>query len=496
MSTRHPADSSLVLTIDVGSSSLRANLFTEDARQLTEFDAQHAYDTRLPAGSGVEIDPQVLFDCLFSTIDKTLALAGSRATQIAGVGTCSLVSNVMGIDRAGKPTTPIYTWADTRPSEDAARLRSELHEVDLRERTGSAAIHTSYLPARLRWLQRTQPDAYARTATWITLGDWLQLRLFGRIGQSLSVAAWGGLLNRHSLRWDADLLAHLGIGPDRLPPLVGAGHALSGLRVPYAGRWPALRDVPWLPCVADGVASNLGSGCLLPDEVAVQIGTSGAMRAVVPGTPEHVPPGLWCYRVDGASSLLGGALSEGGNLFEWLRETLRIDDWRAAEQEAAALPPDSHGLTLLPFVAGERSPGWHAEARATISGLTLQTRPADIIRAAQEAIAYRLAQVFGLLRAALPPVRRVVASGGALLSTTGWMQMLADVLNCPVTASLEPQASSRGAAMLVIRHLGLVADLSALPASLGQTYQPDADRHQAYKRGMERQQELYDALVR
>jgi gluconokinase len=219
------------------------------------------------------------------------------------------------------------------------------------------------------------------------------------------------------------------------------------------------------------------------------------MRAVVPGTPDAIPRGLWCYRIDRDSSLLGGALSEGGNLFTWLRAILREDDWNTIVSEAAAMPPDSHSLTMLPFLAGERSPGWSADARAAISGLTLHTHPAEIVRAAQEAVAYRFKLVFDMLQTALPPPRRVVASGGALLNTPGSVQILADVLNCPVTASLESEASSRGVAMLVLRHLDLVRDLSQLPALLGHTYRPDATRHALYLGGIERQNALYASLV-
>src|SRR6476646_2820810 len=137
MTTTRATDSALVLTIDVGSSSLRTNLFTSDARQLTDYEAQFSYDLRVTPDGGSEIDPDALLDCLFSAIDDTLSHAGSQANQIAGVGMCSLVSNVMGVDAHGKPTTPIYTWADTRCAPDAARLRAELDQDKIRERTGS-----------------------------------------------------------------------------------------------------------------------------------------------------------------------------------------------------------------------------------------------------------------------------------------------------------------------------------------------------------------------
>src|SRR5439155_17921279 len=112
---------------------------------------------------GAEIDPDALLNCLLRAIDSTLERAGDLATDIRGVGMCSLVSNLMGMDREGRPTTPIYTWADTRCAKEAAELRATLNEDNVRERTG-CPIHTSYLPARLLWLKRASPEAYERTA--------------------------------------------------------------------------------------------------------------------------------------------------------------------------------------------------------------------------------------------------------------------------------------------------------------------------------------------
>jgi gluconokinase len=220
------------------------------------------------------------------------------------------------------------------------------------------------------------------------------------------------------------------------------------------------------------------------------------MRVVVPGSVARVPDGLWCYRATRDLSLLGGALSEGGNLLDWLRETLNAGDWGALSQEAAALAPDAHGLTLLPFVAGERSPGWDPAARATIGGLSLATRPVDIIRAAQEAIMYRFGLIYDQLCGVVPAPVMVIASGGALLNVPGWIGMLSDVLGAPVTASGESEASSKGVAMLVLRALGVIREFEEVPTSLAETYRPNAENHEVYRRAMARQQAMYEALHR
>jgi gluconokinase len=488
-------DSSLVLTIDIGSSSVRVKLFTSEGRRLEGVGSRTSYALRTTPDGGAELDPELMLDRIFAAIDRTLSRAGDMARRIAGVGVCSLVSNVLGLDSRGDPVTPIYTWADTRCAAEAEQLRDSMDEALVRERTG-CYLHPTYLPARLLWLQRTMPDVYERTANWVSLGDLITLRLFGHVGQSLSVASWGGLLNRHTLDWDGWLLSTLNLDREKLPPLVDVDDTFSGLRPEYAERWPMLRHVPWLPCVGDGAASNVGSGCYTPDKFAVQIGTSAALRAIVPLTPAQVPHGLWCYRLDRHASVLGGALSEGGNVFNWLRHLLNTDDMASLEEAAFRLPPDSHGLTVLPLVAGERSPGWHTSARATITGLSLSTGQAELLRAAQESISYRLGIVYDLLAGELAPPSTIAASGGALLKVRGWLQMLADVLGRPVSIPTEPEASSRGVALLALRVLGLIPDFSALPTPMRGTYKPDMHRHAIYRRAMQRQQALYDLIYR
>ncbi len=192
--------------------------------------------------------------------------------------------------------------------------------------------------------------------------------------------------------------------------------------------------------------------------------------------------GLWCYRVDRRLALLGGATSEGGNVYAWMRDTLKLGEPEAIEQELAGMEPDGHGLTVLPLLADERSPGWAGDAKATISGLTLATTPIQILRASLEAVAYRFALIEERICGRPDCSHRLIASGGALLSSPTWMQIIADTLGRPVVASAEPEATSRGVALLALRSIGALAALSDAPADDGDAYEPDHARHGAIVR--------------
>jgi len=481
-----------LLALDIGSSSVRALIFNARGEPLSGARARQPVQLHASSEGAAEADPDALLDQVFAAIDKVMAQAGDGARDIAGVAVDTFVSSLVGVDGDGRAVTPLLTYADTRAAGEVAGLRAEFDEASVHNRTG-CRFHPSYWPAQLRWLHRAWPHRAARVVRWMTLGEYLELTLFGEAAASYSAASWTGLLDRRRLVWDEALLAGLPIKRAQLSPLVDASQPRSGMKPAFARRWPALAQTPWFPAIGDGAAANLGSGATSPARVALTMGTSSAMRAVTADDIDALPLGLWCYRVDARRSLPGGALTEGGMVYRWMTETLRLEN--QLEQTLAQMPPDSHGLTVLPFLAGERSPGWRGEARGAIDGLTLATTPLDILRAGMEAVAYRIALVYRQLRTLLPNDPIIIASGGALIHSPAWVQILADVLGRPITLTRAEEATARGAALLAAEALGLLPDLDALPPPLGETYHPNPGHHAIYQDAIQRQMALYDKLV-
>jgi gluconokinase len=359
-------------------------------------------------------------------------------------------------------------------------------------RTGSH-LHPSYWPAKLRWLARERPAEARRVARWGSVGELLELELFGAAATSVSIASGTGLLDQARVDWDGEALAAAGVEEALLFPLVDRTEARRGLRPAWARRWPALREVPWFPAVGDGAASNVGSDCVDPTRVALNVGTSAALRIVV--TTAGPPPwGLWRYRLDRHASLIGGALSEGGNAHAWCRKVLRLDDDDAVERALAGAAGD-HGLTVLPFFAGERAPGWRGDRKAALTGLTLDTTAVDVARAVLEAVALRLALVYTLLAPLAAPEHAVVGSGGALAASPAWAQIIADALDHALVVSAEEEATSRGAALLALDALGLRPFVSPTAVPAGTTFRPDPLGHARSVAALERQRALDRAIA-
>jgi gluconokinase len=150
---------------------------------------------------------------------------------------------------------------------------------------------------------------------------------------------------------------------------------------------------------------------------------------------------------------------------------------------------------MLPFFAGERSVGWNPRARAAVIGMSLETTALDILQAGMEAVAYRFAAVQRLLDAAAGPAGQTVATGGALFRSRAWTQIIADVLERPVTLSRVSEASSRGAALLALEALGRIPTVDAAVPLFGEVFQPREERRAAHRAAASRQESLYRLLA-
>ncbi len=483
------SESARILAVDVGSSSVRAELYDASGTREEGTETKLDYALEYTPEGGVAVDADELLDLIVRAIDGTLQRAGEAS--ISGVAASTFWHSVLGLDREGRPTTPVLYWADRRAAGAARELRGGFDEAAVHRRTG-CVLHSSYWPAKLLWLSRERTGDFERTERWVSPADYFYERFFGRTHVGTSMASATGLFDQNLRRWDGEVIEALPVEQTQLSPI--SDEPLRGLQDEWARRWPALLDVPWFPAAGDGACSNVGSGCTRSDRLALMVGTSGAMRVLWKADSVEIPDGPWCYRADHKRFVMGGALSDGGNLVAWLRETLRLPEPEDTERLLAEMEPGAHGLTFLPLLAGERGPGWADEANGTVAGLSMSSTPVEIVRAAMEAVALRFALIAEIIEEASPGEKEVIATGGGLLGSPTWTGIMADALGRPVTTSGIQEASSRGAALLALERLGEL-EIEEAKAPLGETFQPDPERHEIYLEALTRQRRLYEAVL-
>ena len=438
-----------VLGIDVGTSSARARIFDADAQEGEP--ARRAYPD--------ENDPGRVVQHVREAIDEA-----AGAARYDAVGASCFGHSLVALDKQGRPLTEILGWRDTRSADAAAWLAGRVDADAVHARTG-CHIHTSYWPAKLAWLARERPDVFRAARRFVSFSEFLYAELLGREAPiSLSMASSSGMLELHTRAWDKELLATLGLEAGRLPEI--SDEDIDG----------------WLPARMDGALSNLGAGCVTPDRAALMVGTSGAFRTVYESAQPQAREGLFIHWLDDRRLVEGGSLSDGGSLMRWLRHTLEDADGSLADRD-----PDSHGLTFLTLLGGERSPGWHQHAKGAVEGLTFQTTPLDLRQAALEGVAFLFAEVADRM----PEVHEIVATGGALLRDHDWLQIMADALGRPLTVSGVKEASLRGAAIVALEQLGETSP----PGALGRVVEPRLEHADAYRAARERQRRLYEAVT-
>ena len=480
----------------MGTSSVRAMLYDRRGRELPGLEQQMPYVQQTTADGGVETDAESLLERTVECVRRLLQSADQDTkARIAGVGISCFWHSLIGVGDDGRAATPVYSWADMRSAPFVAKLKETLDPAEYHGRTG-CVLHPSYWPAKLLWHAEAYPDQANKATRWMSFGEYLALRLFGSAICSLSMASGTGLLNQQTADWDVPTLAALPIRHEQLNPLGDLTSTQSGIVPEFRRGLAAVANVPWLPAAGDGACSNIGGGGTGDTKIALNVGTSAAMRIVVSSENLKIPASLFCYRVDRKRALLGGAFTGGGNIYAWLGKTLRLgDDPKAGAKLLAALPPDGHGLTVLPFWAGERSPGWHASAHAAIEGMNLHTTPVDILRASLESASYCYDTVRDQIQRSFPQATQIVASGGALQHDPVWTQILADVFGVPIVVSKAFEASSRGAALLALETLGLIEDVAAAPLGKGKTFTPSDKNHHVYQEARKRYDALYARVL-
>jgi gluconokinase len=475
-----------ILALDIGTSSVRAAIYDFQANVLPETMVKKDRTVHFTEDGGAELTAEEAFSQVCEAIEAVL----SKTTQtIDYVAASCFWHSLVGVDSNGIATTNVFTWAETRPAKYVQTLRDNLNETQIHNRTG-ARFHSSFWTAKLLWLKAEFPDTFQKTDKWLSFSDYLAFKLFGKNVTSVSMASGTGLFNVRRFEWDDDLLTFTDIKSECLPEIVEDGATFR------TDRWEELKNAEWFLAIGDGAANNVGAGCLKKTKAALMIGTSGAMRVAYEGEiPKQVPTGLWCYRIDRKKVIVGGALSDGGGLYRWLKDNLKLkgkDD--EIENRISALEPDSHGLTFLPFFAGERSTGYHENAKGAILGLTQHTNAVEITQAAMESVAFRFAEIFEELQEVVD-IKTIIASGGALRESPVWTQIISDTLGQNLTLPDTHEASSRGVVLLALEQLGKLENISELPTPEGDKFNFSQEKHEIYRQARKRHEKFYKLLL-
>jgi glycerol kinase len=456
-----------VLAIDQGTTSTRVLAFDERGRSVEI--ARRELPQHYPASGWVEHDPEDIWQGTLACLKEVLAASDARRTETVALGITNQRETTLLWERAsGVPLHRAIVWQDRRTQELCARLRAEGAEPTVRERTG-LLLDPYFSATKLDWLLEHLPGARARAAAgelaFGTVDTFLLWRLTGGRVHATDVtnASRTLLYDIHAQRWDPELLRLFNIPAELLPEVRDNSGSFGTTDARILGR-----ALPISGVAGDQQSALIGQACFAPGSTKSTYGT-GCFLLINSGTQAPASdPGILttaAYRLNGQMHYaLEGSIFVAGAAVKWLRDGLRIIDSAESTAQLAASVRDDHGVHLVPAFVGLGAPYWRPLARGLLCGLTFDTSPAHLARAALESVAY---QTFDLLRSmprSTSGERAALRVDGGMVANDWFCQFLADVLDQPVERPTELETTARGAAFLAGLEAGLWKDTGALEA--------------------------------
>ena len=467
-----PADG-IVIGVDIGTTSTKAVAFDTNGMVLASHSA--GYELAEPEPGQAIQDVDEIYAAVLEAVRETVGGVADRA--VTGLSFSAAMHSLIGLDPDGVPLTPVLTWADSRASAQAERLRAGAGGSRLHRRTGTP-VHPMSPLTKLVWYREHEPKLVEKVRHWVGIKELVLLRMCDALVVDHSIASATGLLDIHRMEWDTEALGIAGIRAEQLAELVPTTSVLPGLTAAAARDTGLPVDTPVVVGAGDGPLGNLGLGALAPGVAACSIGTSAALRVLVDRPVVDESGALFCFALIETRWAVGGATSNGGNVLSWAGDALAPDLGGAAGDDlldlASRVPAGSGGLIMLPSLYGERAPAWSTVARAAYVGLTRSHRREHLVRAALEGVCMQLALVLQSIRDAGHDVREIRATGGFARSPL-WRQMLADVLGMDIQFPEGHEGSSFGAALLGMEALGLIPslDIAGDLVQIKETVRPD-----------------------
>ncbi|WP_026231987.1 gluconokinase [Neolewinella persica] len=432
--------------LDVGTTATKACAFNASGEMIGI--AEREYELLHPEpGAAIQRPVEVL-----RAAGEALAeLVESTDGQPAGVGLSCPMHSLILCDENEVPLDHVITWADTR----AQAVMDEISQEDRRElhRITGTPVHPMSPLVKLRWLLREDPALKDKAAYCYDLKSFLTKSWTKKAALDEQLASATGMYDNRKGEW-SELALTIASGeakngfPFELPPVLPANHELKWDK--EVAERLGLTGVPLFLGGSDGVLANVGSGIMEPGDVALSIGTSGAVRTTH-GSAEVDPKyGLFNYKMKDGLYVIGGPTNNGAKVLEYWQGLLSGHYANVGELIDGAFTVDPEDCpTFSPWLYGERAPLWDAAAAAGLEGLRGHHGPAHIARAVLEGVTGNIVNILRKLEEVVGPANRILASGGFTKSPE-WVALVAVRSGRKVEVADAAQASAYGAALVAI----------------------------------------------
>jgi xylulokinase len=477
----------LLLGIDIGTGSTKGVLARPDGEILAT--VSRAHQMSLPRPGWAEMDAEAIWWGDVASISREL-MGRAAGEAIAGVCVSGLGPCLVVTDDQGRPLRDAILYGvDMRATEEIEELTERLGAERIIERCGKA-LSTQAVGPKLLWLQRHEPEVWQRVRRWYSANGFVAARLTGEyVIDHHTASQCDPLYDLTENSWATDF-AEAVAADLALPRLAWPSEVVGTVTAAAAAQTGLPKGTPVAAGTVDAWAEAFSAGVRRPGDLMLMYGSTMFFVQVLDRYMSH--PALWTTTgVEEATYTLAAGMATSGSLTSWLQELVGGPPFEQLVAEAAATPPGSDGLILLPYFAGERTPIFDAHARGVVAGLSLRHGRGHLFRAVYEGIAFGIRQILEFLDDAAGPAQRIVAVGGG---TQGglWTQIVSDVSGREQQVPAQTIGACYGDALLAGIGTGLLpptTDWSRISGSV----EPDLANTELYEELYETYQALYPA---
>ncbi|MFL5746871.1 MAG: gluconokinase [Niastella sp.] len=475
-----------IITIELGTNGVRVFAFNLSGRVIGSMKGYFPTFHTEPDHS--EQDPEQIFITTLYVLKNLLnEFIHPKKYTVACICFSASMHSVLAVDKNGNPLGNAITWADNRAKKEAQELRYSPLGKSLYAATGTP-IHPMSPLVKIAWMKNRDKERFRQASKFLSIKSYIIHQLTGEYKMDYSIASATGLLNIHTVTWEADALQYAGITAARLPEVAPVFASAGKLKKAYQQSLRLPSETKILLGSSDGCLATLGDGVKGIGKATITIEDSGAVRVMGPTVLKDEQMRFFNYLLTDDCYVSGGPTNNGGNIFEWFSRqfgdfTNPFDMENSLQQlieEASKVPHGSDGLLFLPYLLGERAPIWNANARGMYFGLNIKHERKHFIRATIEGILYEIYSI-GKTLGEQRNIKSLSVNGsfGAIPFCT---QMIADMFNKPVRVRQQYHSVSFGAFLLSATEMGIYKSLdeAAQTVELPDIYKPNKQRHAVY----------------
>lgn len=476
--------------IDLGTSSVK--LLLMDEHGAVERIVSKDYPLDLPRPGWSEQDPQDWWDQTAAGLRELVN--GIDPSKIAAISFAGQMHGLVALDAEDRVIRPAILWNDGRTEKETEYLNEVIGREALIRYTSNIAF-AGFTAPKILWMREHEPEHFARIRRIMLPKDYLLYRFTGVHATDLSDASGTLLLDVPRKGWSQEMLDICGISADVLPALYDSSAVVSGLLEAAAEATGLPAGTPVIAGAADNAAAAIGTGTIGTGSCNLSLGTSGTLFVcgdsftARPQTPLH-----YFVHADGGFHLLGCMLSAASCNTWWCNDVLGSDDYGSETEAITGLGENS--VFFLPYLMGERSPHNDPKIRGAFLGLSRDTSRADMTQAVLEGVAFGLRECLDAARELGASISSATVCGGGAKSGL-WREILANVLNLPLTTLAYEEGPGYGAAILAAVGTGAFPDVRAAVSQLVRTdatILPDPEIAAKYQEKYEEYRSIYPAI--